>query len=109
MVAADLSFLPIPVQEALLEITDPEIPVLSIMDMGVVREVNLTNQHVHVKLTPTYSGCPAMDTMAADIKVALQKRGYEATVKLILAPAWTTDWITPEVEQPSKNMELRLR
>ena len=96
MVAADLSFLPIPVQEALLEITDPEIPVLSIMDMGVVREVNLTNQHVHVKLTPTYSGCPAMDTMAADIKVALQKRGYEATVKLILAPAWTTDWITPE-------------
>ena len=95
MVAADLSFLPIPVQEALLEITDPEIPVLSIMDMGVVREVNLTNQHVHVKLTPTYSGCPAMDTMAADIKIALQKRGYEATVKLILAPAWTTDWITP--------------
>lgn len=95
MVAADLSFLPTPIQEALLEITDPEIPVLSIMDMGVVREVNLIEKHVHVKLTPTYSGCPAMDTMAADIKIALQKRGYEATVKLILAPAWTTDWITP--------------
>ena len=95
MVAADLSFLPAPVQEALLEITDPEIPVLSIMDMGVVREVSLIEKHVHVKLTPTYSGCPAMDTMAVDIKVALQKRGYEATIKLILAPAWTTDWITP--------------
>ena len=95
MVAADLSFLPAPVQEALLEITDPEIPVLSIMDMGVVREVSLIEKHVQVKLTPTYSGCPAMDTMAVDIKVALQKRGYEATIKLILAPAWTTDWITP--------------
>jgi phenylacetate-CoA oxygenase, PaaJ subunit len=96
MVAADLQSLPSPIQEALLEITDPEIPVLSIMDMGVVREVNLIEQHVHVKLTPTYSGCPAMDTMAVDIKRALQKRGYEATVKLVLAPAWTTDWITPE-------------
>jgi ring-1,2-phenylacetyl-CoA epoxidase subunit PaaD len=95
MVAADLQTLPIPVQEALLEITDPEIPVLSIMDMGVVREVTLEKQHVYVKLTPTYSGCPAMDTMAVDIKRALEKRGYSATVKLVLAPAWTTDWITP--------------
>lgn len=95
MVAADLQALPVPVQEALLEITDPEIPVLLIMDMGVVREVTLTNQHVHVKLTPTYSGCPAMDTMAVDIKRALEKRGYTSTIKLVLAPAWTTDWITP--------------
>ncbi len=95
MVAADLQNLPVPVQEALLEITDPEIPVLSIMDMGVVREVTLDEKHVHIKLTPTYSGCPAMDTMAVDIKRALEKRGYDATVKLVLAPAWTTDWITP--------------
>lgn len=95
MVAADLQSLPVPVQEALLEITDPEIPVLSIMDMGVVREVTLDEKHVHIKLTPTYSGCPAMDTMAVDIKRALEKRGYDATVKLVLAPAWTTDWITP--------------
>ncbi len=95
MVAADLRSLPVPVQEALLEISDPEIPVLSIMDMGVVREVSLTDQHVHIKLTPTYSGCPAMDMMAVDIKRALEKRGYTATIKLVLAPAWTTDWITP--------------
>jgi len=95
MVAADLQSLPIPVQEALLEISDPEIPVLLIMDMGVVREVSVTDQHVDIKLTPTYSGCPAMDMMAVDIKRALEKRGYTATVKLVLAPAWTTDWITP--------------
>lgn len=80
---------------AILEsVSDPEIPVLSIMDMGVVREVEVQERDVFIKITPTYSGCPAMDTIADDIKAAFAKEGYQAKVKLILAPAWSTDWIT---------------
>ena len=82
------------IEVLLREVTDPEIPVLSIMDMGVVREVEQEGKNVLVKITPTYSGCPAMDTIAADIKIKLDKAGYNTTVKLVLSPAWTTDWIT---------------
>ncbi|MBT8375406.1 MAG: phenylacetate-CoA oxygenase subunit PaaJ [Winogradskyella sp.] len=79
----------------LVEVSDPEIPVLSILDMGVVRSALVADKHVHVKITPTYSGCPAMDVIGDDIKKALEKKGYTAEVELILSPAWTTDWITP--------------
>ncbi|GGH40459.1 phenylacetate-CoA oxygenase [Mangrovimonas yunxiaonensis] len=75
-------------------ISDPEIPVLSIMDMGVVRSAVVENGVVQVKITPTYSGCPAMDVIGDDIKAALKTAGYESDVELILHPAWTTDWIT---------------
>ncbi|OMP31572.1 1,2-phenylacetyl-CoA epoxidase subunit PaaD [Mangrovimonas sp. DI 80] len=77
------------------QVSDPEIPVLSIMDMGVVRSAVIENNLVKVKITPTYSGCPAMDVIGDDIKAALKKAGYESEIELILAPAWTTDWITP--------------
>ncbi|WP_053978435.1 1,2-phenylacetyl-CoA epoxidase subunit PaaD [Mangrovimonas xylaniphaga] len=77
------------------QVSDPEIPVLSIMDMGVVRSAIIENNLVKVKITPTYSGCPAMDVIGDDIKAALKKAGYESEIELILAPAWTTDWITP--------------
>jgi ring-1,2-phenylacetyl-CoA epoxidase subunit PaaD len=76
------------------KVSDPEIPVLSIMDMGVVRVATLINGIVEVSITPTYSGCPAMDVIGEDIIKALQENGYESKVKLILFPAWTTDWIT---------------
>ncbi|MBT8324129.1 MAG: phenylacetate-CoA oxygenase subunit PaaJ [Winogradskyella sp.] len=79
----------------LVEVSDPEIPVLSILDMGVVRSALVKDKHVHVKITPTYSGCPAMDVIGDDIKKALEEKGYTAEVELILSPAWTTDWITP--------------
>jgi ring-1,2-phenylacetyl-CoA epoxidase subunit PaaD len=79
----------------LREVCDPEIPVLSIMDMGVVRSAVLEGKKAYVKLTPTYSGCPAMDVMSVDVQRELQKYGYEAEVELVLSPAWTTDWITP--------------
>lgn len=76
-------------------VTDPEIPVLSIMDMGVVREYTVQESgEVLVKITPTYSGCPAMDMIAVDIRAALQEAGYQSKVELVLAPAWTSDWIT---------------
>ena len=75
-------------------IPDPEIPVLSIIDLGVVRYADLKNNKAKVKITPTYSGCPAMDVIGDDIKKALDENGYEPDVQLILAPAWTTDWMT---------------
>ncbi len=77
-------------------VSDPEIPVLTVLDLGVVREAIVEDSVVKVKLTPTYSGCPAMDTMAADITIALKEAGYEADIKLILSPAWSTDWISEE-------------
>ena len=78
----------------LREVSDPEIPVLSILDMGVVRSAVINGYKVEVKITPTYSGCPAMDVIGDDIKLALKEAGYKAEVKLVLSPAWTTDWIT---------------
>jgi len=77
------------------QVSDPEIPVLSIMDMGVVRSAVVKNNKVKVEITPTYSGCPAMDVIGDDIKKALNEAGYQAEIDLILYPAWTTDWITP--------------
>ncbi|MBF8150148.1 phenylacetate-CoA oxygenase subunit PaaJ [Winogradskyella sp. F6397] len=81
--------------EILSKVSDPEIPVLSIMDMGVVRSALIENGNVKVEITPTYSGCPAMDVIGDDIKKALKEAGYESEIELILHPAWTTDWITP--------------
>jgi ring-1,2-phenylacetyl-CoA epoxidase subunit PaaD len=76
-------------------VSDPEIPVLSIMDMGVVRSAIIVKDIVMVEITPTYSGCPAMDVIGDDIRAALKDAGYESKIDLILHPAWTTDWITP--------------
>ena len=81
------------------QVSDPEIPVLSIMDMGVVRYAIITKGIVKVEITPTYSGCPAMDVIGDDIKKALKDAGYDSVIDLILHPAWTTDWITPRGRQ----------
>lgn len=80
-------------------VSDPEIPVLSIMEMGVVRAIEVKDAVVEVTITPTYSGCPAMDVIGDDIKKALKNAGFESTIKLVLSPAWTTDWITPKGRQ----------
>lgn len=86
----------------LRQVTDPEIPVLSIMDMGIVRDIQITGKVVLVKITPTYSGCPAMDMIATEIKATLDRAGYKTTVELVLSPPWTTDWIT---ERGRKKLE----
>ena len=78
------------------KVSDPEIPVLSIMDMGVVRSASIKDGMVYVQITPTYSGCPAMDVIGDDIKKALSEANYQSEIELVLAPAWTTDWITPK-------------
>jgi len=77
-------------------VTDPEIPVLTILDLGVVREAYEENGLINIKITPTYSGCPAMDMICDDIIKAFESKGKLAKVTLILSPAWTTDWITPK-------------
>ena len=79
------------------EVPDPEIPVLNVLDLGIVRAVNLDSDRVEVTITPTYSGCPATETIAGDIGTALTQAGFDQVeVKTQLSPAWTTDWISEE-------------
>jgi ring-1,2-phenylacetyl-CoA epoxidase subunit PaaD len=81
---------------ALLEtVTDPEIPVLTVVDMGVVREVRAAGEGVEVVITPTYSGCPAMNTIEMEIRATLEQAGYgPVKVTTVLSPAWTTQWLS---------------
>ena len=77
------------------QVVDPEIPVITIEDLGVLRSVTVTTDAVAVTLTPTYSGCPAMDAMRDDVLAALTDAGYQnVSVRLVLSPAWTTDWMS---------------
>ncbi|WP_324645305.1 1,2-phenylacetyl-CoA epoxidase subunit PaaD [Pseudarthrobacter sp. LT1] len=81
-------------------VVDPEIPVLSIADLGILRKVDVAGSEVTVTITPTYSGCPAMDAIRDDLYTAFKKEGYEDVhVDLVLAPAWTTDWMTEAGKQ----------
>jgi len=78
-------------------VRDPELPVLTLADLGVLREVSETDGRVVVTITPTYSGCPAIDEMGADLRHSLLSAGFaEVEVRLSLSPAWTTDWISDE-------------
>jgi ring-1,2-phenylacetyl-CoA epoxidase subunit PaaD len=76
-------------------VPDPEIPVISVVDLGVVRDVSVSEEGVEVTITPTYTGCPAMSAIAFDIETALAQKGIEnITLKTQIAPAWTTDWLS---------------
>ncbi|HYZ63228.1 MAG TPA: 1,2-phenylacetyl-CoA epoxidase subunit PaaD [Acetobacteraceae bacterium] len=79
---------------AVSEVADPEIPVLTIADLGVLREVVEDERGVEVRITPTYSGCPAMNAIALEVELVLARAGIPGRVKQVLAPAWTTDWMT---------------
>ena len=83
------------------EIPDPEIPVLSIVDLGIVRDVRWSeDRELVVTITPTYSGCPAMDAIAADIRSLLKDRGVPAfRLETKLSPAWTTDWMSDAAKE----------
>ena len=76
-------------------VPDPEIPVISVVDLGVVRDVMVSEEGAEVIITPTYTGCPAMSVIAFDIEKALAQKGVEKiTLKTQIAPAWTTDWLS---------------
>jgi ring-1,2-phenylacetyl-CoA epoxidase subunit PaaD len=83
------------VWSALAELEDPEIPVISIVDLGVVRDVRVEGEHVHVEFTPTFLGCPALEVMRAQMAEAIEGLGAEADVEVVLDDSWSTDRITP--------------
>lgn len=92
------------IMDILSTIPDPEVPVLSILDLGIVRDVLVDEKgSVEVVITPTYTGCPAMDMIAATIKMELLTNGYQQPkITTVLSPAWTTDWMSEEGKQKLK-------
>ena len=84
-------------------VTDPEIPILSIVDLGIVRNISVDENNVEVSITPTYSGCPAMDMISMNIKMELLQQGIKRVrITQQLSPAWTTDWMTEKGKQKLK-------
>ncbi len=82
---------------AAARVVDPEIPVLTIADLGVLRDVAVHDGRVEVAITPTYSGCPAMNMIALEIELALEREGIaRPTIRTVLSPAWTTDWMSED-------------
>lgn len=97
-------------------ISDPEIPVLTINDLGILREVVINEETIEIIITPTYNGCPAMDMISMNIKFALLEKGYQnIKITSVLCPAWTTDWMSEEgkrklkkygIAAPNKSFEV---
>lgn len=91
------------VWQILQTVTDPEVPVLTITDLGIVRDVKINGEQAEIIITPTYTGCPAMDMIAMNIRLALIENGYtNIKITTTLAPAWTTDWMTETGKQKLK-------
>jgi ring-1,2-phenylacetyl-CoA epoxidase subunit PaaD len=96
-------------------VNDPEVPVLSILDLGIVRDVKINDDEIEVVITPTYTGCPAMDAISMDIRMKLLEHGHKKIkITSVLSPAWTTDWISEAGKQklsaygiapPNKNID----
>lgn len=89
--------------DLLQEVTDPEIPVISVLDLGIVRDVIIANDSAEIIITPTYSGCPAMLEIEKEINNALKKEGIDQfKITTVLSPAWTTEWMTEEGKRKLK-------
>ncbi|MCB0278583.1 MAG: phenylacetate-CoA oxygenase subunit PaaJ [Calditrichaeota bacterium] len=102
MVIADQSIEEI--YQVLDTVKDPEVPVLSLIELGVIRDVHFNGEIPVVVMTPTYSGCPALKVMETDIRSALKQIGYDhIEIKQILSPAWTTDWLSEESKAKLNN------
>lgn len=85
------------IEKVLSHVTDPEIPVLTIQDLGIYQGFEVVEDKIIVKITPTYTGCPAMDMISVNVKSAMQEAGYtNIEVKLVLSPTWTTDMISEQ-------------
>jgi ring-1,2-phenylacetyl-CoA epoxidase subunit PaaD len=91
------------IENILAMVMDPEVPVLSVLDLGVVRDIILKGDVVEIVITPTYSGCPAMDVISMSIKMALLENGIKnSKITMTLSPAWTTDWMSEAGKQKLK-------
>ncbi len=98
---------PTQIWQALEQVKDPEIPVVSVVEMGIVREVTVDGDAVRVTMTPTFSGCPALDVMRRDIETAVRQLGIQnVTVETILYPPWSTDWITDDAREKLRQFGL---
>ncbi|MBS1783728.1 MAG: phenylacetate-CoA oxygenase subunit PaaJ [Bacteroidetes bacterium] len=90
--------------QALASVSDPEVPVLSILDLGIVRQVSVHENEVVITITPTYSGCPAMDVIAMNIRMVLLSKGLRSIrIENQLSPAWTTDWMSDDGKKKLKD------
>ena len=88
------------IYDILREVKDPEIPMIDVVELGIVRDVSVAGDAVRVDITPTYSGCPAMQVIERDIVSVLREHGYDdVRVNTIFSPAWTTDWLSDETRQ----------
>lgn len=95
------------VWQALEDVKDPEIPVVSVVEMGIVRDVEVNGDEVRVEITPTFSGCPAMHVMAGDIETRIRDLGAASVaVEKVLHPPWSSDWISDEARQKLKGFGL---
>jgi ring-1,2-phenylacetyl-CoA epoxidase subunit PaaD len=83
-------------QDLLVQVRDPELPFLTIADLGILRRVEAAGSQVRVTITPTYSGCPALEAIRDDIDQVLSEHGFEVEVVISLSPPWTTDDLSPE-------------
>jgi ring-1,2-phenylacetyl-CoA epoxidase subunit PaaD len=84
----------------LSEVLDPEVPVINVVELGIVREVAVDGESVLITITPTYTGCPAMHAIEFDIIAKLKEKGLSnAKIKTVYSPAWTTDWLTDEARE----------
>lgn len=91
----------------LKEVFDPEVPVLSIVDLGIVRDVKISSEGTEIVITPTYTGCPAMKVIEDDITSKLHSKGItDFKITTVLSPAWTTDWLTEEGKQKLKDFGI---
>ena len=89
--------------EILQTVCDPEVPVLTILDLGIVRNVFIKNEEVEIVITPTYSGCPAMDMISINIRLALLEQGFsQVKITSVLAPAWSSEWMTASGKEKLK-------
>jgi ring-1,2-phenylacetyl-CoA epoxidase subunit PaaD len=87
----------------LADVNDPEVPVLSVVDLGIIRDVLVTGEGVEIVLTPTYSGCPAMDLIRMNIRLTLGEHGLnDIKLTTVLSPAWTTDWMSERGKEKLK-------
>ena len=89
--------------QLLEEVKDPEVPVLSVIDLGIIRSVKVEEGHVEITITPTYSGCPAVDMISMNIRLKLLEQGIRSVqIHQTLSPAWTTDWMSSEGKEKLK-------
>lgn len=91
---------------ALQQVKDPEIPVVSLVEMGIVRDVKIENEKAIITITPTFAGCPAMHVMKRDVEERVGAMGVEVEVRTTLTPPWTSDWISDEGRQKLKSFGL---